>query len=62
MEDVRESPESWLMKAAEARVKAQRMRTSYGRALMLEEAAKYERLAEQASALPPMQQQPVTKS
>jgi len=41
--------ESWLKLAAEARAKAKRMRTSYARVLMLEEAAKYEQLAQQAA-------------
>jgi hypothetical protein len=40
--------EDWLTKAAEARTKAERMRTSSGRSVMLEEAAKYERLAQEA--------------
>ena len=37
--------EEWLKLAAEAHAKAKRMRTSYARRLMLEEAAKYEELA-----------------
>jgi hypothetical protein len=48
MDDVGVTAEEWLMKAAEARTKAARMRTSYARSIMLEEAAKYELLAQAA--------------
>jgi hypothetical protein len=48
MDDVGVTAEDWLMKAAEARTKAERMRTSYGRSIMLEDATKYERLAQEA--------------
>ena len=41
--------DSWLKLASEARAKAKRMRTSYARGLMLEEAAKYEQLGRQAA-------------
>lgn len=41
--------ERWLKLAAEARAKAKRMRTSYARVFLLEEAAKYEQLARQAA-------------
>jgi hypothetical protein len=40
--------ENWLLKAAEARTKAERMRTSCARSIMLEEAATYELLAQRA--------------
>ena len=39
----------WLKRTAEARAKAKRMRTSYARVFLLEEAAKYEQLARQAA-------------
>jgi hypothetical protein len=48
MVDVEATAKHWLRKAAEARAKAERMRTSYGRSIMLEEAKKYERLAKEA--------------
>ena len=48
MDDGGVTAEDWLMKAAEARMKAERMRTSYARSIMLEEAAKYELLAQAA--------------
>jgi hypothetical protein len=50
MDDVGVTAEGWLMKAAEARTKAERMRTSYGRSIMLGEATKYDRLAQEAKA------------
>jgi hypothetical protein len=48
MDDVELTVEDWLVKAEEARTKAKRMRTSYARSIMLEEAAKYELLAQAA--------------
>ena len=45
----KKSAEGWLKLAAEAHAKAKRMRTSYARRLVLEEAAKYEELARRAN-------------
>ena len=47
--DEKKRAEGWLKLAAEAHAKARRMRTSYARRLVLEEAAKYEELARRAN-------------
>jgi hypothetical protein len=52
MDNVEMTAEDWLLRAAEARTKAERMRTSYGRSILLADAAKYERLAQEANVPP----------
>jgi hypothetical protein len=52
MDNVEMTAEDWLLRAAEARTKAERMRTSYGRSILLADAAKYERLAQEANVRP----------
>jgi hypothetical protein len=47
-------PEHWLKMAAEARAKADRMRTTYARRFVLDEAARYEQRAQQAKCRAPL--------
>jgi hypothetical protein len=61
MDDAGSSSEHWLLKAAEARKKAEHMRTSYARTFILEEAVNYERLALEAKVRSRQQEKP-TKS